>query len=408
MESKSNKTLWIVNQYAGSKYHGMVFRSYYIAKELVNSGWNVVVFSGSFSHLFIKPPCVSSRFTFEEIDGITFCWVKLRKYTESRSVNRVLSMIEFMLKLFMLNSNLLPKPSAILVSSPSPFSLLNGFRFARQFKSKLIYEVRDLWPLTLVELGSISRFNPFVVVLQLLEKLAYRVSDHVVSVLPGTKPYMISHGMRPDKFLYVPNGIDLDEMSRSDELEEKVEKLIPVNKFIVGHLGSVSISHSLESLISAANLMISKSDVHFLIVGNGPDKDKLKQAVIGNNVTFIDAINKSQVQSMLANFDICYLGCPDESIYKYGISANKVFDYMYSSKPIIHSGNVGFDPIVEASCGVSVAPEDPEAIVAGIEHLRSIGSHGRMALGRNGRVFVEKHHSYKELTKQLNSVLMKL
>jgi len=390
-------TVWIINQYAGSKYHGMVFRSYYLSKELLTKGWNVKIISASYSHLFRKQPAVNSEFTDEVIDNINYCWVKTNAYKESNGVARVVSMFSFMLKLFKLPLNANMKPSVIIVSSPSPLSIVNGYFYAKKYNAKLIYEVRDLWPLTLIELANFSKFNPFIIFMQLLENFAYHVANHVVSVLPGTKEYMISHGMDADKFEYIPNGIDVEELSLLEAIDDDVSRQIPSFKFIVGHLGTLGMSHSLDCFIAAANLLKNNMNIHFVLVGDGPEKNRLKSLVSGDNVTFIDPISKSKVQTLLSFFDICYLGCPKEKIYKYGISANKVFDYMYSSKPILHSGAVGNDPVEEASCGITVAPEDPDALVAGIEHLLNIGSEQRAIMGQNGRKYVLENHTYKQL-----------
>lgn len=395
-----SKLIWIINQYAGSKYHGMVFRSYYIAKELINMGCSVVIISSAFSHLFIKQPVTNNVITDEVIDKIRFRWVKASVYKESNGIARVVSMFSFMWNVFKLDVNTNDRPSVIIVSSPSPLSIINGYFLARKYNAKLIYEVRDLWPLTLIELGNLSRFHPFIIFLQLLENFAYRTADYVVSVLPGTKEYMVFHGMNAEKFEYIPNGIDADELSDSEPVDDEITGQIPKCKFIVGHIGTMGMSHSLDCFISAANKMTSDNDFHFVLVGDGPEKKRLKSLVTGNNVTFINPIKKNQVQSMLNYFDVCYLGCPREDIYKYGISANKVFDYMYSSKPVLHSGAVGNDPVKEASCGVTVAPEDPESLVAGIKYLMDIGSDQRAFLGQNGRQYVLENHSYNQLAKK--------
>lgn len=398
--SSSKKTVWIINQYAGSKYHGMVFRSYYLAKEFLNSNWNVRIIAASFSHLFMNQPTVNNEFTDEIIDNINYCWVKTNAYKESNGVARVVSMFSFMFKLFKLPTNIDLKPSVIIVSSPSPLSIINGYFYAKKYKVKLVYEVRDLWPLTLIELAGFSKLNPFIIFLQMLENFACHVANYVVSVLPGTKVYLINHGMDAGKFVYIPNGIDVEEISTSETIDYDVSRQIPSNKFIVGHLGTLGMSHSLDCLIAAANLLKYNAKIHFILVGDGPEKSRLKSLVMGDNVTFIDSISKSKVQSLLCLFDVCYLGCPNDKIYKYGISANKVFDYMYSAKPILHSGAVGNDPIEEASCGITVAPEDPDALVLGIEYLLNIGSEQREILGLNGMKYVIENHTYNQLAKK--------
>ena len=154
--------IWIINQYCGSKVHGMNFRSWYFAKELKKKGYNPHIISASYSHLFYKLPITKGKFTLEDVDGIPFTWVKVSKYKGSQSIGRVLVMIQFMLNLFFLPKKKLKNPDVIIVSSLSPLPIINAYLWSIKYKAKLIFEVRDIWPLSLIEIGSFSKLNPLV------------------------------------------------------------------------------------------------------------------------------------------------------------------------------------------------------------------------------------------------------
>ena len=111
------KNIWIVNQYTGSPYYGMNYRSYYMAKEFVEQGHTVKIFSGSYSHLFVNLPKTNGVFTDEIIDDIHYTWVKTPKYKSSKSIGRVWNMLVFMFKLFCINIFKRDKPDVIIVSS---------------------------------------------------------------------------------------------------------------------------------------------------------------------------------------------------------------------------------------------------------------------------------------------------
>jgi len=397
----NQKNIWIICQYAGSKYHGMGYRQYYLAKTLIKNGYNVYIFSGSYSHLYIELPDVKGNFTFEIIDNINYIWVKIPKYKKSKSIGRALSMVFFMLKLFMYNTKKTPKPEIIIVSSPSPFPIINAWLWAKRFKSKLIFEVRDIWPLTLIELGNFSKYNPFVLFMQLFENFAYKKIDYVVSVLPKAKEHMIKHGLDEKKFIYIPNGIDLEEVKNIEPLEKDTIKKIPKDKFIVGYIGTIGIANALEYFIKAANILNRIKNIYFIIVGNGGEKEKLVRMANGlDNVIFIDAVRKSQVQYILNLFDVCYMGWRNKKIYRFGTSPNKIFDYMYAGKPILYSINSGNNIVNEANCGVSVEAENPEAIAKGILKLYKLSQEDRNQLGENAKDFVIKNHSYGHLVKR--------
>lgn len=394
------KTIWIINQYAGSPHHGMNFRSYYLAKELINEGSEVTIFSGSFSHLFSNSPQVSSTFTKESLDGIDYIWVKTPKYEASKSFKRLVSMLIFSLKLFLFNPFSLKKPDVIIISSLSLFPILNAYLWSKLLKTKLIFEVRDIWPLTLIELGNVSKYNPLVLLLAWLEKLGYKKADYVVSLLPKAKEHMIAKGLDEKKFIYIPNGINLQELKNPEPLEPHIISQIPQNKFIVGYAGTLGIANALEYFLEAALLLENQTDIHFVLVGNGSEKESLvnytktKQLY---NVTFIDAIAKKQIQSMLQYFDICYIGWHHYPLYRFGISANKLYDYMYAQKPILHSVDAGNDPIAEAECGISVAPENIQEIVNAILEFYQMNDDERATLGKKAKEYVVKHHSYEIL-----------
>ena len=381
----------------------MNFRSYYLAKELQAQGHTLTVFAGSFSHLFTHPPQVTQLFTPQEVEGVNYIWVKLPPYRTSKSFKRLWSMMLFSLKLLFFNPFRLKKPDVIIISSLSLFPILNAYVWSKIFNAKLIFEVRDIWPLSLIELGNISASNPLVVLLGWLERFGYKKADYVVSLLPKAKEHMVSKGLKPEKFITIANGINLDELQHPQPLSDAVITQLPHNKFIVGYAGTLGIANALEYFVEAAELLKDEPDIHFVLVGNGSEKTALinvAQTKQLYNITFIEAIAKTQIQSMLQCFDVCYIGWHHYPLYRFGISANKLFDYMYAKKPIVHSVDAGNDPVVEAACGISVPPEDARAVADAIVALHSMSAQERDALGERAREYVIAHHSYEVLAQR--------
>jgi len=403
-----NKNIWIINQYAGSPYYGMNYRSYYLAKEFVKQGHDVTIFAGSYSHLFTHLPKTEGMFTKEVIDGINYTWVKTPKYKSSKSIGRVWSMLVFMFKLFFVNIFKYEKPDSIIVSSLSIFPVLNAFIWSKIFKIEFIFEVRDIWPLTLIEVGGISKYHPLVIFLSWFEKLGYKKAKYVVSVLPYAKEHMINHGMQEDKFRYIPNGINLDEVENYEEISNDIKKYLPKNKFIIGYVGTIGIANALDYFVEAARLLKKNEDIHFVLVGKGGELERLKKYCKDYellNVTFINPIPKVQVQSILKLFDVCYLGWHNKDIYRYGVSANKIFDYMYSAKPILHSISTKNDIIEHAKCGLTIESEDSKVIRKAILALSLENISKLDKMGQNGKEYVLKYHNYNALSKKYIDLL---
>jgi len=399
MESKKN--IWIINQYTGSPYYGMNYRSYYLGKEFIDKGDDVTIFAGSYSHLFVNHPKTKGLFTEEIIDGINYIWVKTSKYKNSKSIGRILNMIIFMINLFFFNIFKMKKPDIIIISSLSLFPILNAYIWSKIFKIEFILEVRDIWPLTLVELNNVSKYHPLVLLLGLFERLGYRKAKYVVSVLPNAKEHMINNNMSESKFKHIPNGINLEEVENYQEINDDVKKLIPQDKFIIGYLGTIGIANALEYLVMAAKELKNNNNIQFLIIGKGGEKEKLEQFCLINklqNVIFIDPIPKIQVQGILKLLDVCFIGAHKHNLYKYGVSANKIFDYMYGAKPIIYAIDSPNDLITTAQCGIKVSAENSNDIKDAILDLSSKSKKNLEEMGRNGKRYVIENHSYTQLS----------
>ncbi|HPM45813.1 MAG TPA: glycosyltransferase family 4 protein [bacterium] len=394
--------IWIINETTGSRIHGMVFRPYYLAKEFVKKGYEVVIFSGSFSHIYSNPPEVEGNTRKETIDGIEYCWIKTPKYSRSQSLGRIFNAFVYVLKMFLINKKEFGKPDVVIVTSPTPFSIINGYYYKKKFNARLIFEVRDIWPLTLIEIGSISKKHPFVVFTQFFENFSYKVSDRVVSVLPNSKNHMISHGMKEDKFVHIPNGIDIEEICNAKDIDPEVKNRIPEKKFIVMYAGKIGISNALEYLLFAAGKLRNNDQIHIVIAGDGSEKQrfiKLKEEEKLENVTFIDPVKKEQVPSLLSFADVFYIGWHKNNLYKYGISANKLFDYMYAGKPVIHSVQIeSNDSVKESASGISVEPENPDAIANAVLKLYNMSENDRMEIGRKGKEHILLNHTYEKLS----------
>tara|TARA_B110000977_G_scaffold51772_1_gene70366 strand:+ start:353 stop:1540 length:1188 start_codon:yes stop_codon:yes gene_type:complete len=391
----TKKVIWIINQYAGSPYHGMTFRTYYLAKNFIKKH-EVNVFSASFSHVMSSPPDVN-RNTTESIDGIIYHWIKVFKYTQSKSVSRVISMFLFLFKLFFLPTSKINKPDVIIVSSISPLPIWRAYLWSIKYKAKLIFEVRDIWPLSLIELGGFKRSHPFVWLLQKTENFAYKNADYVVSVLPYAFDHMKNHFLDIDRFRYIPNGI---------EIKNQVDNSIINKTFKVGYAGTIGIANALDYFIEVSKIL-KDENIEFHILGSGPEKNRLMELVSSialNKVIFHDSVSKDQVPVFLQKMDALYIGWHNSNLYRFGISPNKIFDYLLAAKPIINSSGAKNKIIKDAKAGFSVEPENPQAIAEAIMKLINLTLEERKELGRNGREYVEKHHSYEKLAQQYESL----
>ena len=401
----------LINHYAGSPQLGMEFRPYYMAREWQKSGHEVLIVGATFSHLRKKQPLISD----ENIDGVHYRWVKVNAY-KGNGIGRIVSMFLFVNKLKFQYKRILAGfvPDVVISSSTYPLDNYPAKKIADHYGAKFIYEIHDLWPLSPMELGGYSPKHPFIRVMQRAEDFAYANVDAVVSMLPKAIDHTSERGLPREKFFYVPNGIVEEDWANpqdiSEELRSEIEAIKAKSECVVGYLGGHAVSNCLDTFIDAAKILMGKR-ISFVLVGSGVEKNRLVQRVADEeikNVFFFDPIPKTQVPSLLSLMDLLFIGWNKNPLYRFGISPNKIFDYEMAGKPIVHAVEAANDPVAEAGCGISVEPENPEAIADAIMKLASISASEREGMGRKGHDYVLKHHTYSVLSQKFVDVMIKI
>ena len=398
----SKKVIWVINQTAGKPDSGWGERHFYFANYWVQKGYKVKIISGSYNHLFKKQiETTSQLFTYETIaPNIDFCWVKTPKYYDG-GWRKFWSNFIFMCKLLFLTAEKLGKPTVILVSSMPIFPIINGYLLKKKYKAnKLLIEIRDLWPLTPIYLKGYSTKHPLVKIVGWFEKFAYQKSDAIVSLLPNAHTYINSISKDASKFNWIPNGID-ERLLQSEELPIEISEEIPKNKFVIGYTGTMGMANALEYFVEASILMKNNSLVHFVLVGDGYLKEALQlQTKLNTNISFISKVNKNQVQQVLKLFDVCFIGRNDTPLFDYGVSSNKYFDYMLAGKPVLESSNCIDSPAQLSGCGITVQPENGQAIADGILKFQKMTVDELKNFGEKGCSYVKKYHNFEYLSEK--------
>lgn len=383
-------------------------RGFYLLRELSKLGYHPVVFTSNSNHL--DPSPIFQGLTHSQsIEGVEVTWINTIKYKGANSLLRIASWVDFEIKSLIVSTKIKPQPEVIVASSLSLISILTGLILKRRYKARLIFEVRDIWPLTIIEEGGFNRFNPFVMVLSWIERIGYRYSDAVI----GTMPNLIEHvrlvSTTNTPVYCIPMGYIESEVDASlnRELPESFLKAgLPKGKFTVGYAGTVGTTNALEVLFSAAENLAHRKDIHFVIVGTGDRLDSFKKLYSHlPNVTFIGSIPKEYVQRVLAEFDILYLSTFPSKVWDYGLSLNKLMDYMLAGKPVIASYS-GFPSMLnESGSGVFVPAGDVKSLIEQIVNFSSLPVSDLQDMGKLGREWLLSNRSYKSLAKEYSEIL---
>ncbi|MFC3109923.1 glycosyltransferase family 4 protein [Undibacterium arcticum] len=399
----------LINHYAGSPMHGMEFRPYYMAREWMRLGHRVQIVASAKSHIRAKQPQLAGQHRLDEtVGGVPYTWFQTPDYSDN-NLWRVRNMASFIARLYREGKHLAQsfKPDVVIASSTYPMDIWPARRIAKLAQAKLVYEVHDLWPLSPMELGGMSKWHPFIMLVQAAEDYAYRHADVVISMLPKVQEYMQSRGLAPHKLHIVPNGIDPTEWLADGpvlqgEADEVLSRIKGQGYSVVGYAGTHGVMNALDTFLNAAKLMHDHK-VAFVLVGSGPEKKALlrrAQAEQLSNVWFLDPVSKEQIPALLQRFDVAYLGMQRQPLFRFGIAPNKLMDYMMAGRPVLMAIESGNDPVREANCGLTIQPEDPQAMVDGIRTLLTLSEKERRALAQRGRTFMLQNHTYPVLGQQ--------
>lgn len=401
------KNIWYISKYVAPPAQASAgSRGFMLMRELVRMGHKCTIIASD-SNGLANCPQLNSGWLIQDIDGIQFCWVRTLKYKVAKSIKRILSWIDFEFKLLFFPLSKLSKPDAIIVSSLSLLTILNGIRLRRRYRCRLIFEIRDIWPLTLTEEGGFSPKNPLVRAMAWIERLGYRHADDIVGTMPNLAEHVEKILGYPREVHCIPMGIDPATINDIESLpDEYIHSHIPKDKFIVAHVGSIGITNALDSFFDCAASLTSESKIHFLLVGNGDLRDDyINKYGHFPNVSFAPSVPKRMVQSVLSRCDLLYFSTHPSKVWRYGQSLNKVIDYMLSGKPIVASYSGYPSMINEAGCGTFVPTGDIESLKSEIMRYADMPKSERQIHGTNGREWILNKRNYKDLAEQYLNVI---
>ena len=399
-------TILMISHYAGAPKYGMEFRSYYMAREWVRMGHHVTIVGAAFSHLREHQPTTPR----ETLDGINYIWLPTTQY-EGNGSKRVLSMFQFVAQTYKHRKELIAlKPNIVIASSVYTFDIYPCRHIARHTGAKLVYEIHDLWPLSVQTIGGYSRWHPFIMLLQHCENYAYRHCDMVVSMLDKAFPHTQRHGLTKERFCCIPNGYLKEEWENADNQvlpDEHIclfRRLHDEGKIIVGFAGGHTQSTAMHVLIEAADLLKERSDIAFVMVGKGPQKEELIEQArkLGlSNFYFLPPISKNSIPKLLTLFDICYAGGIHSPLHQYGTSFNKVTDYMLAARPIIFSVDEPGSLVERVGCGIQVEAENAALVSNAVATIADMTPEERTAMGAIGRAYATQNLEYHTLSEKM-------
>ena len=345
---------------------------------LFRSGHDVQVWAASHSHVRTTQPAAGH----ERIDGIAYRWFDTPAY-RANGLGRLRNVLSFLRQTWWVAGRL-PRgegPDVVIASSTYPMDIWVAQRVARRTGARLVFELHDLWPLSLIELSGMSPGHPFVRWCARGERAACREADLFVSMLPCVQQHLVERGLDPQRLCIVPNGIapgdwDTEQLPLRADVAAAIAAHRAAGRQVLGYAGSMGLPNALDTLLDAA-AGFGDLAAGVVLVGDGHERERLQHRIaaegLADRVQWLPPIPKAQIPAFLAAIDVAYIGWQRVPIYRFGIAPNKLMDYMMAGCAVLHSVEAGNDPVAEAGCGLTVAPEAPEAVAEGLRRLAEIG-----------------------------------
>jgi len=391
--------LWIINQFANTPDMPGGSRHYELAEYFAKHNLEVDVFSSDFN-LATRNYCKLKNyqnFKTEKIKNIKWNWLRVYPYKKN-NWKRYINILSFCLNLLilqLLNAVKNSLPNIIIASSPQIVASYQSLIFAKIFRIKFIFEVRDIWPQILIDLGGSNPKSLLIRILKIMEMGLYKYSDVVVVLAKGTKNYVESNGAR--NVVWLPNGPNLDDFHFS-HLPEEPKTFNFSRPFRITYAGAHGLANDLNNVIEAAE-RIRDEPIEIILVGDGPEKNKLVDKAKGlKNVIFKSPLSKAKIPRIMREADAILISLKDVDLFKYGISPNKLYDAYALGRPVISTvGGVINQEIENNYIGFTTDPGRPERLARIIKKMYKLPRIEREKMSIMGRQMAEKIYSREKI-----------
>lgn len=396
------KQVWILNHYAQELGGAGGVRHYSLASKLPDYGWDASIIAASVEHVTGRQRLTGTMLRkLEIVAGINWLWVRTPGY-KGNGPGRILNMLIYAISVLLpCATHGLPRPDLIIGSSVHPFAVLSAALLARRHRVPFVFEVRDLWPSTLIDMGKISASGLSARMLFRLESWLARRAALIVVLMPGAVEYYQALGVNADRILVLPNGADV-----SAELPPPP---IANDCFTLMYCGAMGTANALETIIDALALVERNwqgpGKFQCRLIGDGPMRSVIeaRASELGlKSVLFEPPVAKENVSQLLLEADAFVITLKDmPRLYRFGISMNKIFDYLAAGRPTIMAAAVPENPVVLSGGGVVVSPESSVELSEAILHLSQSSKAERDTMGLKAWKYVHEHYNYCHLTEKL-------
>ena len=376
-------------------------RAVELARHWVRLGHDVTVLTGFPNHPtgFVPVewrPRLRNRVYRETVEGIKVVRTWLLPYPNRKAYERMLNYSSFCVSAALRGLGV-ERPDVVIATSPQLLVGPAGWWIARWKKVPFVFEVRDLWPESLVAVGVGQENSALHRALASVAGFMYWNSAKIVVVTPAFKEHLIRYWKVPaEKIAVVENGVETDLFAPEIAEAGLREQLGITGRFVACYVGTMGLAHGLDTLIEAAGqLQRTRPEALFLLVGEGADKERIRGLAASRglqNLLFVDQQPRERIPAFINASDVCLVLLKKTELFK-TVIPTKMLEFLSCAKPVI----LGVDGqarqlVEEARGGIVIEPENADALVQAVERLAA-SPREREEMGRNGRAYIAGKYS---------------
>lgn len=401
--------IWFVSHYSMPPEYEMRIKTQMFAHYLGELGIDCTIFSASTIHNSnINLIRGNDLYIEKQYGDLKFVHIKCSNYTKT-NIKRIVNVEQFAFRFKKIAEKF--SPPDVIIADAYCITYKQIYSYCKKHKIPFIVDVRDLWPQSIVEYLHFSEKNPIIRAMYNMERDMYINADRIIFSFDGGYDYIVDHKLDKlvprEKVFFINNGVNLDEFMMNSEKYQIVDsELDDSNLFKVVYVGSIRKVNNLGLLLDAAKKIRNKK-VIFLIWGSGDELEMLKSRVVNErirNVIFKGYVEKKYIAYITQKADLNLIHNNPSSIFKYGISFNKLFDYLASGKPSLTTFPCKYNPAVYEGAGVDVVSATPTEIAKTIDQLSIMDLTEYKLRAKEAA----KKYDYKSLSMRLLDIIKKL
>lgn len=423
------RTVWIIDHYSSEPQYGGITRQYDFAMEMGKRGYRVVVIASGYSHFTHKYITEEGKNIKVSVlsPNVHYVYLKTRPYESNGGLGRARNIFDFMFKVIKyepLIAKKFGKPDVVTGCSVHPLAWVAAYKIARKYKIRFVAEVRDFWPRIWVVGGDKKSTDPMVLFFDAVQRWTFKKADRIIySMYHGDKYICGELGVDQKKTFLIGQPMDCSRFDRNSErlelLPKEIREFIGIGtesdageEFICSFAGYYMVYEGVYVMLEAQKLLQERGvPVRMVFVGSGQEKEGMEDYIKTHhlrNVLVYDRIPREAVPVLISHSDICMAHLEvkgHKEVYKYGVSKNKVNEYLYSGACTLYGFLYKDDEVAASGGGMIFEPYNAQDLADKIEQVYRMPKEERKKFGQNGRAYIRQNRSVEVLTDKMLEVL---